>query len=128
MSAGNNTGKPLSLRVVDSGSTVVLELTNRGDQTLKSMEILSIFLKDTETPGGGPSRVHIRFATIPSIQPKAMTVLSPRTWIEGKPVDADHDQLTRLKEFEGQVKPYVLDISWQDPDDKMRFQRIPLGH
>jgi hypothetical protein len=128
MSSSNTTGKPFSLRLIDSGSTVVLELTNRGDQTLKSVEFLSIFLKDTETLGGGPSRAHIRFSAIESIQPRAMAVLSPRTWIEGKPVDADRDQLTRLKEIEGQVKPYVLDISWQDADEKMGFQRIPLGH
>ena len=120
------TEKPFTLRLFDSGSSVVLELTNRSDQTLKSVEILSIFLKDIE--GGGPSQAHIRFATIESIQPKEMAVLSPRTWIEGKPVDADRDQLTRLKAIEGQVKPYVLDISWQDAHEKMRFQRIPLGH
>jgi hypothetical protein len=126
MSATDHTDKPFTLRLFDSGSTVVLELTNRGDQTLKSVEILSIFLKDTET--FGPSQAHIRFATIDSIQPKGMAVLSPKTWIEGKPVDADADHLARLKEIEGQVKPYVLDISWQDPHERMRFQRIPLGH
>jgi hypothetical protein len=128
MSVSNNTDKPFTLRLFDSGSTVVLELTNRGDQTLKSVEILSIFLKDIETLGGGPSQAHIRFETIESILPKEKAVLAPRTWIEGKPVDADRDQLTRLKEIEGQVKPYVLDISWQDAHEKMRFQRIPLGH
>jgi len=128
MSVNNNTDKPFTLRLFDSGSSVALELTNRGDQTLKSVEILSIFLKDIETLGGGPSQAHIRFATIESIQPREKAVLSPRTWIEGKPVDADRDQLTRLKEIEGQVKPYVLDISWQDANEKMRFQRIPLGH
>jgi hypothetical protein len=57
-----------------------------------------------------------------------MAVLSPKIWIEGKAVDADYDQLTCLKEIEGELKPYVLDISWQDAHDKMRFQRIPLGH
>lgn len=128
MSASNNTDKPFALRLFDSGSTVVLELTNRSDHTLKFVEILSIFLKDIETLGGGPSQAHIRFETIQSIQPKGMAVLSPITWIEGKPVAADFDQLTRLKEIEGQVKPYVLDISWQDPHERMRFQRIPLGH
>ena len=128
MSASNNTDKPLTLRLFDSGTTVVLELTNRGDQTLRSVEILSIFLKDLETLGGGPSQAHIRFATIESIQPRGMAVLSPRTWIEGKPVDADREQLARLKAIEGQVKPYVMDISWQDAHEKMRFQRIPLGH
>ncbi len=128
MSASNNTDKPLTLRLFDSGTTVVLELTNQGDQTLRSVEILSIFLKDLETLGGGPSQAHIRFATIESIQPRGMAVLSPRTWIEGKPVDADREQLARLKAIEGQVKPYVMDISWQDAHEKMRFQRIPLGH
>ena len=54
MSASNHIDKPFTLRLFDSGSTVVLELTNRGDQTLKSVEILSIFLKDIETLGGGP--------------------------------------------------------------------------
>ncbi len=128
MSSSNNTDKPLTLRLFDSGTTVVLELTNRGDQTLRSVEILSIFLKDIETLGGGPSQAHIRFATIESIQPRGMAVLSPRTWIEGKPVDADREQLARLKAIEGQVKPYVMDISWRDAHEKMRFQRIPLGH
>ena len=128
MSVSNNTDKPFNLRIFDSGTTVVLELTNRGDQTLKSVEILSIFLKDIETQGGGPSQAHIRFATIESIEPRQMATLSPKTWIEGKPVEVDRDQLIRLKEIEGQVKPYVLDISWQDTHDKMRFQRIPLGH
>lgn len=128
MSVSNNTDKPFALRLFDSGTTVVLELTNQGDQTLRSVEILSIFLKDLETLGGGPSQAHIRFATIESIQPRGMAVLSPRTWIEGKLVDADREQLARLKAIEGQVKPYVMDISWQDAHDKMRFQRIPLGH
>jgi hypothetical protein len=128
MRAVNNAGKTFSLRLTDSGSTVVLELTNCGDQTLKSVEVLSIFLKDTETPGGGPSRTHIRFGTIESIQSRGIAILSTRTWTDGKPVDADHDHLTRLKEIEGQAKPYVLDISWQDIDEKRHYQRIPLGH
>jgi len=128
MSVANNQDKPFTLRLFDSGSTIVLELTNGGSQTLNSVEILSIFLKDIETLGGGPSQAHIRFATIGSIQPREKAVLSPKTWVEGKPVEADRDHLTRLKEIEGQVKPYVLDISWQDANEKMRFQRIPLGH
>jgi|SRR5687768_5748092 hypothetical protein len=128
MSVSNNSDKPFTLRLVDSGSSVSLELTNRCDQTLKSVEILSIFLKDIETLGGGPSQAHIRFATIESIQPGSIAVLSPKTWVEGKPVDVDDNHLGRLKEIAGQPKPYVLDISWQDAHDKMRFQRIPLGH
>ncbi len=120
--------KPFTLRFTDSGSEVVLELTNECDQTLRSVEILTVFLKETETLGGGPSQAHIRFASIDSIRPGGSAVLSPRTWINGKPADADHDQVGRLKEIAGQVKPYVLDISWQDPNEKTRFQRIPVGH
>src|SRR5450759_2830187 len=32
-----------------------LELTNAPEKTLKSIEILTVLLKDEETPGGGPS-------------------------------------------------------------------------
>ncbi len=38
------------------------------------------------------------------------------------------DQLARLKTVDGKVKPYVLDISWQDSAGKTRFERIPVGH
>jgi hypothetical protein len=62
------------------------------------------------------------------MRPKEIAVLSPRTWINGKPVDKEHDQVARLKEIAGQVTPYVLDISWRDTEEKMRFQRIPVGH
>jgi hypothetical protein len=128
MALSRKTDKPFTFRLIESGSKVSLELTNGCDQTLKSVEILSIFLKDKEAPGGGPSRAHIRFEGIESIQPRGMSVLSPRTWIDGKLADADHDQVARLKEVPGQGKPYVLDISWQDVEEKMRFQRIPVGH
>lgn len=120
--------KPFTLRFTESGSEVVLELTNGCDQTLRSVEILTVFLKDTETLDGGPSQAHIRFASIDSIRPGERAVLSPRTWINGKPADADHDQVARLKEIAGQMKPYVLDISWQDLYEKTQFQRIPVGH
>ncbi len=124
----HRTDKPLTFRFVEAGPEIVLELKNGCDQTLKCVEILSIFLKDEETAEGGPSQAHIRFEAIESIQPRGLAVLSPRTWINGKPADADHDQLARLKEVAGQVKPYVLDISWQNAEEKMRFQRIPVGH
>jgi hypothetical protein len=124
----HKTDKPLTFRFIEAGPEIVLELQNGCDQTLKCVEILSIFLKDEETAEGGPSQAHIRFEAIGSIQPRGLAVLSPRTWINGKPADADHDQLARLKEIAGQVKPYVLDISWQNAEEKMRFQRIPVGH
>jgi len=115
-------------RFIDQGSNPLLELTNECDQTLKSIEILTVFLKDEITPGGGPSQAHIKFETIKAIQPKEKAVLAHRTWINGVPVDPARDQLGRLKAIEGKAKPYVLDISWQDPEGKTRFQRIPVGH
>ena len=94
--------------------------------TLKSIEILTIFLKDKETTGFGPSQGHIRFDGVKSMKPGETTVLSHRTWINGKPADADQDQMERLKLIADQVNPYALEISWEEPDGKMRFQRIPV--
>ena len=94
--------------------------------TLKSNEILTIFLKDKETDDGGPSQAHNRFDGVKSMKPGEKTVLSHRTWINGKPADADHDQMERLRLIVGQANPYALEISWEEPDGKMRFQRIPV--
>ena len=118
--------KTFSFRFVDGPSTVLVELTNSSEMTLKSIEILTIFLKDKETPGGGPSQAHIRFDGVKSMKPGEKTVLSHRTWTNGKPADTDHDQMKRLKLIEGQANPYALEISWEDPEGKMRFQRIPV--
>jgi hypothetical protein len=120
--------KPLTFRFIDVESDVLLELTNAADQTLKGVEILTVFLKDLETPGGGPSQAHIRFDSVSSIRPRENVVLSHKTWINGKIAGTANDQLQRLKVIAGEVKPYVLDISWQDPEGKTRFQRIPVGH
>ena len=120
--------KTFNVRFIDEPSKVLVELTNVSDKTLKSIEILTIFLKDEETPGGGPSQAHIRFDGVKCMQPGEKTVLSHRTWINGKPADADHDQMERLKLITGQANPYVLDISWEDAEGKMRFQRIPVGN
>ena len=120
--------KPLTCRFIDNESDVLLELTNAADHALKSVEILTVFLKDLDTPGGGPSQAHIRFDSVSSIRPKEHVVLSHKTWINGKIADASADQLARLKIVTGEIKPYVLDISWQDPEGKTRFQRIPVGH
>jgi hypothetical protein len=114
--------------LVENGAKLRLELTNTTDQQLKCVEILTVFLKDEETPGGGPSRANIKFEAISSVQPKEKVVLSHRTWIDGKPVDTYHDLLERLKVVAGGVKPYVLDISWEDAEGKSRYQRIPVGH
>lgn len=124
----SNAVKPLTCRFIDGESDVLLELTNAADHALKSVEILTVFLKDLDTPGGGPSQAHIRFDAVGSIRPKENVVLSHKTWVNGKVVDSNADQLARLKTVVGEVKPYVLDISWQDPEGKTRFQRIPVGH
>ena len=120
--------KPFTARFLDGDEKVLLELTNTTDEVLKGVEILAVFLKDQGTPGGGPSRSHIKFDPIKSVRPKEKAVFSHRTWIDGKPVDADHDQLERLKEMAGEVKPYVLDISWEAGGGETRYQRIPVGH
>jgi hypothetical protein len=115
-------------RFVDAGSKVHLELMNATDHTLECVEVLTVFLKDEETKGGGPSRVHIKFEDIKSIRPRERAVLAHRTWIDGKPANSNDDQLERLKVIASEAKPYVLDISWQDTEGKTRFQRIPVGH
>ncbi len=123
-----NIGQTFALRFVESDSKVLLELMNLSGQTLRSVEILTIFLKDEEIVGGGPSTAHIKFESVKSIQPQEKSVMPHRTWINGKPVGVDHDQLQRLKPIAGETSPYVLDISWEDPEGKTRFQRIPVGH
>lgn len=128
MSNNDNTEKPFTVEFIDEGSKVLLGLTNETDQPLKCVEVLTVFLKDEETPGGGPSQANIKFKDTECIYPKEKVVLSHRTWINGKPVEADQDLLARLKVIAGEVKPYVLDISWENADGKTRFQRIPVGH
>lgn len=124
----SNSAKPLTFEFIGTGSETLLQLSNATEQTLKSVEILTVFLKDEETHGGGPSQAHIKFEAVKSIQPKGRAVVAHRTWINGKPVGADNDQLQRLTVKAGQVSPYVLDISWQDTEGKTQFQRIPVGH
>ncbi len=123
-----NNPNPFTYTFVNDGPKVLLELTNATDRTLKRIEVLTIFLKDEETPGGGPSQAHIRFEAIECILPSEKSILSHHTWINGKPVDLERDQLRRLQVIAGEDNPYVLDISWQDAEGKTRFQRIPVGH
>jgi len=128
MSISGRIEKPFTVRFIDAGAKVLLELTNTSDESFKGVEILAVFLKDEETPGGGPSRAHINFDAVRYIQPKERAVLSHRTLIDGKLADPGHDQLERLKVMAGEVKPYVLDISWENAEGKTRYQRIPVGH
>jgi hypothetical protein len=118
---------PFMIRFMDTKPGVLLELTNTTARTLKSIEILTVFLKDEDGPGG-PSREHVRFDRINSVQPNARAVVSHRTWINGRPASDAKDQIGRLEVVPGTVKPYVLDISWEDVDGKVQFQRIPVGH
>ena len=125
----SRTETPFTARFIDEGANLLLELMNTSDQQFKCVEILTVFLKGEEgTSGESPSRAHIKFETIKSIQPKEKVVLSHRTWMDGKPVAPHQDKLERLKAVAGEVKPYVLDISWENADGKSRYQRIPVGH
>ena len=112
---------------MDTKPRILLELTNTTETMLKSIEILTVFLKD-EGPVAGSSRAHIRFDRINSVQPKGKAVVSHRTWINGTPASEAQDQIGRLQIVAGAIKPYVLDISWEDLDGKTQFQRIPVGH
>ena len=123
--SSNRETKPFTFRFIDIRSGVLLELTNTTNQALKSVEILSVFLKDEGEIN--PPQAHIRFDAVRSIQPKEKAVLSHRTWINGRPSDPADDRLDRLKGREGKANPYVLDISWEDAESKPRFQRISLG-
>lgn len=123
-----NIDKPFTARFLDGDQKLLLELTNTSGEVLKSVEILAIFLKDQGTPSGLPSQSYIKFETIKSVNPKERAVVSHRTLIDGRPADAAHDQLERLKAVEGELKPYVLDISWENEEGRTRYQRIPVGH
>lgn len=128
MNMSRSIEKPFTARFLDGDQELLLELTNTSGEVLKGVEILAIFLKDQGTPSGVPSQSHIKFEPIKSLYPKEKAVLSHRTWINGRPADAAHDQLGRLKAVEGEVKPYVLDISWENEEGRTRYQRIPVGH
>ena len=123
----SNKEKPFTFRFVETEAKLLLELTNATDRTLKCVEVLTVFLKD-EAPGGGPSQAHIRFDAIERILPTEKSIMSHRTWINGKPAASERDLLGRLQVVAGEANPYVLDISWTDTDGKTRFQRIPVGH
>ena len=122
----NNNRAPLVIRFMDTRPRMLMEITNTTASTLKSVEILTVFLKD-EDPSG-LSRAHIRFDTIRTVQPNEKAVVSHRTWINGSPASDAQDQIGRLEDVAGAIKPYVLDISWEDVDGKIQFQRIPVGH
>ena len=120
--------RPFTYQFLDEGPSLLLELTNATQQTLKRVEILTIFLKNEETSIAGPAQVHIRFDSVERILPAEKSVFSHTTLINGKVTKDDRQQLSRLQGVEGVPNPYILDISWQDTEGRTRFQRIPVGH
>ena len=123
----NNNRAPLVVRFIDTHPRMLMELTNTSVNLLKSVEILTVFLKDRQS-FTTPSRAHIRFDPIRFVQPNEKAVVYHRTWINGRPSSDAQDQIGQLEVVAGVVKPYVLDISWEDVDGKIQFQRIPVGH
>ena len=123
----NNNRAPLVVRFMDTKPRMLMEITNTTARTLKTVEILTVFLKDERDSTAG-SRAHIRFDPIKSVQPNEKAVVSHRTWINGSPASDAQDQIGRLEVVAGVIKPYVLDISWEDVEGKTQFQRIPVGH
>lgn len=123
----NNNRAPLVIRFIDTRPRMLMEITNTTTSTLRSVEILTVFLKDEEG-STAPSSAHIRFDPIKSVQPNEKAVVSHRTWINGRPANDAKDQIGRLQVVAGAIKPYVLDISWEDGDGKTQFQRIAVGH
>src|SRR4051812_30779686 len=111
MTNNGKTKEPFTIGFIDEGSKILLEVMNKSDQALTSVEILTVFLKDEETPGGGPSRAHISFEALISIQANGKSIMSHKTWVDGKPAALPQDQLARLKVMAGKVRPYVLDFS-----------------
>jgi len=128
MSTNNNHDKPFTFRLIDTKPRILLELQNTAETTLRSIEIMTIFLKNEEPPDGSPSQAQIKFDAIKSMRPGDTAVLAHRTWINGKPVNDERDQMARLRIISGEFSPYVLDIQWENAEGKARFQRIPLGH
>ena len=119
--------RTLTAKFLDTKPRMLLELTNETETTLRSVEILTVFLKGEET-ADVPCEAHIKFDTIKSMQPRQTAVVSHRTWINGQPARDERDQMARLTVLPGEPSPYVLNVSWQDAEGKARFQRIPVGH
>jgi hypothetical protein len=124
----NNNEKPFTFRFIDTKPRILLELKNTAEIALRSIEIMTIFLKNDEHVQDGGAQTQIRFDVIKSMRPGDAAVLSHRTWINGMPVNDARDQLARLQIVAGEFTPYVLDIQWENAEGKARFQRIPVGH
>src|ERR1041384_1336350 len=84
----------LTAKFLDAKPRVLLELTNETELTLKSVEILTVFLKSEEV-ANAPSESHIRFEAIKFMLPQQTAVVSHPTWIDGKPARDERDQMAR---------------------------------
>lgn len=124
----NNKPKPFTYKFINEGSNLLLELTNATKEVLQRVEILTVFLKNDDTSTRGPSQVHIRFEAVERMLPAEKSIMHHTIIINGKPAAEDCDRLQQLQVIDGQDKPYVLDISWENTEGKTRFQRIPVGH
>jgi hypothetical protein len=126
MSTNNHNEKPFTFRFIDTKPRILLELKNTAETALRSIEIMTIFLKNEAQDGG--AQTQIRFDVIKNMRPGDAAVLSHRTWINGTPVNDARDQMARLQIVAGEFPRYVLDIQWENAEGKARFQRIPVGH
>lgn len=125
--SSQNSNQVFTVDFVEVNEMLRLELNNRSDQVVRQVEILTIFLK-AETSVVVPSAAHIKFEVIETIRPGERVIVRHRTWEGGKPIALNLDQLNRLELVSGEETPYILDLSWQDPHGKTRFQRISVGH
>jgi hypothetical protein len=125
--SSHNPDRVFTFNFIEVDDTLRLELINTTDQIFRQVEILTVFLKD-ELDAGGPSQSHIKFEVIDTIRAREKVIVRHRTWEGGRPIAVHLDQLNRLKVIQGKDTPYILDLSWQDPHGKSRFQRIPVGH
>src|SRR3954467_2421820 len=105
MSTTINNEKPFTFRFIDAKPKILLELQNTTEKGFRSIEILTIFFKNEESPEGDLSEAHLRFDAIKSISPLASAVVSHRTWIDGRPANDEQDQMARLKGIPGQANP-----------------------
>src|SRR5437660_7483225 len=122
----NTNQKTLAAKFLDTELKILLELSNDSNETLKGVEILAVFLK-AKASSCDFYEAQIKFDAVKFMLPQQPAVVPHRTWINGKPVNDERDQMARLKIVTGEANPYVLHISWQDAEGKSRFQRIPVG-
>jgi hypothetical protein len=71
----NNNEKPFTFRFIDTKPRILLELKNTAEIALRSIEIMTIFLKNDEHVQDGGAQTQIRFDVIKSMRPGDAAVL-----------------------------------------------------